>query len=260
LRGFATAHPQTVSLIENTHNLGLGAAQNQAIRQAVAAGFEWVLLLDHDSIPQRGMVETMLAARATHEQEKIGIVVPNIIEKASAEPYGFLVQSGPFGTARLQLKQGESRSDVLVAIASGSMVHTDVFQHIGLINEAWFIDYLDYDFCLRAKNGGWKILAIQQAVLLHSLGAKIIHNLGMFRVVTSNHRPSRRYTIFRNRMYVIRRYGFTYPGVALHELMAYGYDLARILLLEKNGFAKLKAALKGIFHGTFNKIPRPPYL
>ena len=64
-------------LIRNGSNLGVGAALNQGCRHAVSLGFDWVLLMDQDSVAAPEMVASLLDAWETHpDREKVSIMAP----------------------------------------------------------------------------------------------------------------------------------------------------------------------------------------
>ena len=66
-----------ISLILNPHNKGLATAQNQGVVAALDAGYDWVLLMDQDGVPDEDMVSQMLCvARNCQMPERIGFLVP----------------------------------------------------------------------------------------------------------------------------------------------------------------------------------------
>jgi rhamnosyltransferase len=52
--------PDSVTVILNEHNEGIARAFNQAVEWARGGGFQWILLLDHDSEATPGMVEELV--------------------------------------------------------------------------------------------------------------------------------------------------------------------------------------------------------
>lgn len=240
--------PGAVDVLRNPENMGLAAALNRGIRHASQEGADWLLLLDHDSEPEPGMVPRMLEAYGAYPQkEKIGLIAPEIREH-TAPPARYLVLQGKFGFRRI-MPTAFCHDDVLAVITSGSLVKAHLFHEIGLMPEHFFIDYLDYDFCLRMRGRGYRILLAGGAVLRHRLGEKTAHHLAGATIVASHHSAARRYTIFRNRLWVWKRHGAAFPGFVMHDMMAVCYDILRILLYERAKLPKLLAIARGICAG-----------
>ncbi len=253
LQALASAHADWVTVIFNAENIGLAAAQNQGIRAALAAGLEWVLLLDDDSLPAPDMVPKMLTPLP---QATVGILAPRMVEQNVETPTHYLVKkTGQWRLRRLQVAQGAALDDVATVIASGSMIRRAVFEKVGLMREGFFIDYIDHDFCLRAHTAGFAIRVMGAAVLYHRQGNKTRQRLFGRDVVTQNYSPLRRYYTFRNRMFFLRIHGRTSSGFIVHEVMACGWDMLRMLALEDSKWSKLISAIKGLWQGLTRPIP-----
>jgi rhamnosyltransferase len=256
LQAAATASAGRITCIANADNLGLAAAQNQGIRYALAHGYDWVLLLDADSLPEPKMVQHMLNAWNHMNDPHIGIIAPRIAEQNVELPSRHPAPSGRFSITRKLLHSGEYITDALTVIASGSLLHKEVFHKAGLMIEDYFIDYIDHEFCLRARKSGYTILLVGDAVLQHRQGHKTAHRMLGVSIATANYSPLRRYYIFRNRMFFLRAHARQFQQLWTYELLAYVWDVARILLVETNRSAKLRGALKGLFAGiTTSAIP-----
>ncbi|MGE3623528.1 MAG: glycosyltransferase family 2 protein [Bdellovibrionales bacterium] len=235
--------------IWNERNRGLAVALNQGITRALEKGAGWILLLDHDSQPRPGMVACMLKAyTARPSPENIALIAPDIQDENAGAATRYLFPRGKFGFRRTVLNQPFTE-EVLTVITSGSLVKATTFRNMGLMPEAFFIDYVDHAYCLRIRKRGAKILLVREAVLRHRLGEKTAHKLAGMTVVTANHSSFRRYYIFRNRVWVWKLYGRRFPGFVLHDLLASGLDIFRILVYEKQKLPKLKSLCRGLAAG-----------
>ena len=251
----AAQYPTQVTLLKNAENLGLATAQNQGIRAALAAGCAWVLLLDDDSIADAAMVPTMLKAWQEAGDAQIGIVAPRYVEQNIATPSRYLVPVGRFAWQRQPVGEGEQLRQALTVIASGSLVQRSVFEQAGLMADGLFIDYVDHEFCLRARAQGFSILVVGDAKLYHRQGNKTEHGVAGATVATANYGPKRRYFIFRNRLFVLRRYARSWPFLIPYELAACGWDFARVMAFEDNKWQKLQAMVRGMREGLSKTIP-----
>lgn len=245
-------HGGRLQLTLNPKNLGLAAAQNQCLRRALEDGAEWLLLLDDDSRPEGPMAHQLLAVAEPWS----GIVAPRVIDRMTNRPARYITPLGRFAFRRREVAEGGMLREAAIVISSGSLVRAEVPRSIGGMSEELFIDYVDYDFCLRAKAAGFRILVSGNACLWHRLGFKRDHQALGMRVTTSNHAAPRRYTIFRNRMFILRRYGRRYPFLIAHESLAYFWDVARILVLENEKAAKLRSAARGFYDGCRLPLPK----
>lgn len=255
LASFAKQHPDTCHLQLNSENAGLAAAQNQGIRKALGDGMEWVLLLDDDSLPDTTMVAQMLDA--AQREGFCGIVAPCIVERNVDRPTRYLIaQHWRFRWH--VLTPGEIRRDVTLVIASGSLIHRSVFERAGLMADGWFIDAVDHEFCLRALSNGIGIVTVGAAMLEHSVGKKQARDYAGMELVASNHSAQRRYYMYRNRIFLMRRYGQRYPFLYSFTLLACSLDLLRIVLMETGKSAKLKAAFSGLIQGLSQPVPQAP--
>ena len=255
LRTLASEYPTQISLIENNNNLGLARAQNQGIRAALAEQMEWVLLMDDDSMADTQMVAHMLTAWQQQQDSTFGIIAPRWVEHAVDIPSRYLTPKWGIGFARKTVPTDGVLTDAATVIASGSLVKSSVFAHIGLMIEDYFIDYVDHEFCLRARANGYQILVVGHAILQHRQGHKRMHHwLGM-RVVTRNYHAFRYYYLFRNRLFFLRRYARAFPFLIAHEVLAYAWDIVRLLVLEDDKRKKLYAGARGIWHGLTRPHP-----
>ncbi len=180
-------------------NLGIGAAQNKGIAWALEHGASHVLLMDDDSLPAPDMVQRLLDALAAHPQA------------AAAGPRHFDPRRGlartPFRRFRgwrlrtLDCSSVEQVWEVDDVIASGCLIPAPVLRTVGLMREDFFIDWVDIEWCLRARALGYRILGSCAALLEHTLGDRVIRVLGS---EISLHAPWRHYYQARNLVLMLR--------------------------------------------------------
>ncbi|ODB86318.1 hypothetical protein A3195_11875 [Candidatus Thiodiazotropha endoloripes] len=256
VNAIAQAHPEQIILIQNGHNLGLAKAQNLGIRRALDEDADWVLLMDDDSSADPQMVEQLVRASQDYQTGPgTGIVVPKYLEQSvNREALFVTAPGGKYHWPRFA-KVGFTGQPVLqnifIAISSGSLIKAKLFDEIGMIRESFDIDYLDVDFCLRAIEAGYRIVAVRDAVLRHNLGEQTKHHFLGRHFFAWNHSARRRFTIYRNRTRIWREHLFRFPGFVLFDFMAALMDLFRIVMFEQQKSAKLKSVLKGVGLGLF---------
>lgn len=249
LATMAQRFPYRMELILNTTNHGLAAALNQGITRALAHSAEWLLLLDHDSTPTPHMISTMIAAYNVYPTpHRIGLVAPEIIAEQLPIATRYLEPRWKYGFRRALLS-APYNDCVTTVITSGSLISTVALQTIGLMPEHFFIDYVDHEFCLRLRQSGYRLLLVKNAKLLHRIGAKQQHRWLGLRMVSSHHDATRRFYIFRNRLWVWKRYGAHFPHFVVHDALAALFDIIRIILFEHSKRQKLGAIYSGIRAG-----------
>ncbi len=231
-----------IQFIFNDSNRGLAAALNQGLQYSLQENYEWTLLLDQDSVPAGDMVSEMLRSYENLEdktKEKTVMVAPLVFDNN----FGKLLPS-VVTTNLMNRKITNPDHDCFVHlhITSGSLLKNSALADIGLMNEYYFIDYIDFDYCFRVLNKGHKILLSRNAVLRHSL-ADCKRKLGLrFR----EHNAVRVYYQTRNRLFAALKYGGKYRSFLYSEILRFIGKLFKIIFLESNKREKLRMYLKGI--------------
>ncbi len=245
---FAKAHEGRVQVVQSGVN-NLAHAQNIGIKTASELAADFVLMMDHDSVAGEGMVEALRHAYHSYNLancKKAAIVVPNLADRFSKRRAYYICHVGRALFWRKTFGNQAVLDDLMVAIASGSLIPMAVLDEIGLMNEDFCIDQVDFEWCLRAVAAGFKVIAVRDAMLEHQLGKCRDFKLMNMCITTSNHNPMRRYYIYRNRLRLWRMYGLTVPAFVLFDICAIIYDLGKISMLEANKKAKLRAIFKGV--------------
>ena len=217
---------------------------------ARAAGADWILLLDDDSVPGDGMVRTMIDAwTRLAGRDRVGLLTPRLTDpEETLRPY-LLTARGRFDLARTPLVPGAVARDGVFAIASGSLVRARVLEVVGGMDARFFIDYVDIEFSLRLRRAGFEIVGIGDAVLRHRLGeVRTVRALGRTRTL-STHDAWRRRHIHRNRVRVWRRHGAVSLGWLAFDIAAAAYDVWKALVYEDDRAAKLRAIGRGFVDG-----------
>ncbi|MHB8304114.1 MAG: glycosyltransferase family 2 protein [Acidobacteriaceae bacterium] len=231
---------ESCTVIRNHNNLGIATALNIGIRHAIAMGFLWIVTFDQDSQVRDGYIEEMLSAyweAATHT--KVGILFPR------------------YEDARLGIVLPTHRNtngDVVACMTSGSMMQAETFQACGPMEDAFFIDYVDLEYCLRMRAAGLKVIECPKAILAHSLGRITQHIIFGKKYTTTNHSAKRRYYITRNRLILIRRYFSKDREWALADFTGMVKETAKIFLAEQDKVSKTRYMVRAIWDAIFNRL------
>jgi len=247
------------SLIENDCNRGIATALNQGLERARQLGFHWAVTLDQDSIAADDMVSRLLASLASYsEPERVALVGANLVHRqvtgAGSRWRWLRPHPGiPLFFQRVGCDDGD-RDDVSVIITSGTLMSLPAYRRLGPFRDDFFIDYVDTEYCLRARRNGYRLLVSARAILHHTLGAKREETLLGVTMKPTFHDPQRIYYISRNRIPMLRMYALGFPHWLAFDLVAAGYNLLRILLLEDRKAAKFRAFLLGTLDGLRGRM------
>jgi rhamnosyltransferase len=237
---------EKITIIYNKNNMGLGIALNQGIQFILDADdlkqVEWIATFDQDSKVKNDYFFEMLTAYDNFpNKEAVGILAPNWVEQKITS----IDQAYSHVTEPLQ--------EQITVITSGSLVKREVFSKIGLFKEDYFIDFLDHEFCLRARSKGYKIFMVPSVSMVHNLGNTQQHKLLGSTVMATNHNYIRRYYITRNRIYTYRKYYKTEKDWIKQDFTATAKEFIIIFLFEKDRLKKLKSMITGTFDALRGK-------
>lgn len=229
---------EKVTIIENSENSGIATALNQMCDAAFSDGFDFIMTLDQDSLPESDIIEKYTPFLGNIE---IALLTPKFVDDNEPD----IISS-----------TSEKETEFIERCnTSASLVRLSVFKEVGGFDTRMFIDCVDFDYCTVLLENGYKILRVNTAILHHRLGeAKEVRFfmpigklLGIKKLqkpfFTYNHSPLRTYYYARNiRFYAYKHKDFIDLKV---EKRVYIKWLVLKLGFEKQKFKKLKAIIKG---------------
>lgn len=240
-----------VSVLKNDDNIGIATALNQGFYFLKEVGYSWAITLDQDSTPAPDMVENLLKAlKDCAEPEKIALIGPNRIDKGmSGAPHKWFRPKTSFPFFERVPCENIGPDGISIVITSGALTNLKILEKIGQFDDSLFIDFVDTEYCLRAKKAGYQILVSCSAKLYHQLGSKRRVSIFGLKLTPTFHEPIRRYYLCRNRIVMIRRYGLVFPHWLIYEFAAALHSTLCILLCEDEKWAKLMAGIVGTWDG-----------
>ena len=241
------AESDSVTLFLNERNEGLARAFNQAVQWTRGKGFRWILTLDHDSEATPGMVDKLVRAYATLEQQGI-----QNLAVVGANPFDinarfFITRCTPTGSRDLPIEEGE-------VISSGSLIESRVFDAIGPFNEELFVHYVDIDFCVRLARGGFRVFLCPDAVLLHQESTKERMRFLWRQAFYDRYTKEARYYLTRNTLYLMKKYRPLNPSITRWILHRLYKDHVKILLFDHHRFSLLWFSLRGLVDGLRGRV------
>jgi len=169
-----------ITIINNSTNKGFAAGINVGIEAACRNQSDYLLLLNNDAIVDRKCIGKML--HAFDNSENIGICGPRIYYYFKPE---IIWQGGGYfnyltGGNVVPEKNHQPVSYIAknrrVSFLTGCvmLIKRNVIENIGMFNERIYFYEEDVDYCLRARNAGFKLLYVTEAYAWHKVkGIKI---------------------------------------------------------------------------------------
>lgn len=235
-------------------NRGIAAAQNAGIAWAQQQQAEFVLLMDQDSIPAPDMVASLLsaivalpapvaAAGPRYWDERQGGVQQNLAS---------FIRLVGLGLRRYACHTADAIIPVSYLVSSGCLIPLPVLGQVGGMREDLFIDYVDFEWGLRAAHHGFYCYGICAARLQHRLGDS---HITFFNKKIPLHNPLRHYYLLRNAVLLYQE-----AWIPLQWKLADAWRLV-VKCVFYVIFAPERAThgymmLKGIWHGLKGKTGR----
>lgn len=218
--------PNNSEYIKFNENLGIAKALNFAAEKAISEGFFWLLTMDQDSKFEKNTLNMLFFEINKFKSVlDIGIFTPNykITNKFNSV----------------------EKSEALIVITSGNIIQLSNLKRINFFNELLFIDYVDYDICLRFNFEGFRVIIFNNIFFYHSLGDTHNQRNKFLFLNPTNHSALRRYYITRNRLYLLKKYKNIFKDYYSNEIWSIVKEYIKILLLENNKIEKLKMSYLG---------------
>jgi rhamnosyltransferase len=237
------AERKGVHLIRNETNLGVATALNEGMRWARERGYAWAFLFDQDSVLAEGALDALAGVLNDFGPADTVAVLGCNYRDVHALRLRYPDESGA----------GFSWRERKTVITSGSLVSVRVYDAIGPFRDAFFIDHVDDEYCLRARRNGYRVISTCTPVMLHSVGASTLHRLLWKRTGVTNHPPFRRYYMTRNHIILMKEYLAVEPKWVFDTAYSRMKSLILLCLFERQRPDKLRNVLKGFVHGVFGK-------
>ena len=231
-------------------NLGIAHAQNVGINQALVLKADFVWLSDQDTYYEADFLSNMLSfydALPAELQQRVGVIGPSIFDTTKNAIQDFVVLDPAFKSVPVTDKVHYPTH----IIASGMLIPSHVFAKVGFKNEALFIDWVDFEWCWRARSQGLEVLQAGEVFVTHALGDGVSSIAGREVVHRS---AARHYFMVRNEIFLGLRCDLI-PLMARVVMIL--RPLRRILImpfLTDSFFKYFGLGLKGLWHALLGRL------
>lgn len=187
---------EKLSYFWDGENKGIAIRLNQACKMALQEGYDYLLTMDQDSYFTENYLEKYIEEINTFEN------------KNTVATFGL-----EYATNALSSEKKFNEVDHV--ITSGCILNLKLYQEIGGFDENLFIDYVDTDYCFNALSKGFRNIQFKHLLLTHSIGEikkrKSLTSLYLKSKQRPIHAPIRIYYMWRNLLYMKKKYGNTFP-------------------------------------------------
>ena len=268
-----SAFPQ-IPVLETGENLGFAGGNNIGIQWALSKPFEWILLLNNDTIVDPAFLKAYMETAKKIPQAKI--LGAKILRYSDPERIDHLGGRWNLREAKFEsLASGlldtpiiEYRAEKVDYVCGASLLmHKSVPNTIGLLETRFFLFWEETDFCFRANRVGLEVWTAPEAKVWHKVSASFIggkpHSyyfwwrsrlLWLERNLPSDERKDVMSRIIRPELIKILRHYFLKLAQQL---------LSRLLFLPQNierirKVRRLRAGLTGAFHYYLSRFGNCP--
>ncbi len=170
-----------VQLLQNTGNYGFAAACNQGIR---ASASDFILLLNPDTLLKRAALQKL--TDTMRAQPDIGACGPRVLNTdGSLQPscrrfptLGAMIcdelglgrlfaRSRRLAKYRMHGWEHDETREVDQLMGSCLLLRRQALEHIGLLDERFFLYFEEVDLCRRLHQTGWRVVFVANATVTH---------------------------------------------------------------------------------------------
>lgn len=176
-------------------NMGIATAQNKGIDILIKLKCTHIVFFDQDSNIEDSYPQEIVDEfeRIKLSNKSLFLLGPKIINKTNDKEYSSAIHKDRINDNFIPKRE---------IISSGCCCTTKSIEQIGKLKDDLFIDYVDFEWCWRAKTKGFICGITNKIALEHKVGTKEIY-LGNYIIIISS--PFRYYYQNRNYLYLIKK-------------------------------------------------------
>lgn len=201
-------------------NQGIAARLNEACKNSIIEGADFLLTMDQDSFFREDIITEYLNSFSAY---------PNLKH-----------------TAMIGINHSEKNRSLSISlfqkkntlITSGSIINLNIYKQLSGFDENLFIDLVDTDYCFNALKAGYDIVEMSNIFMEHSIGNIVKKkSLKNFKVTNrSLHAPIRIYYMVRNFLYLKKKYSPLFnPDLKIYQADLFNRIKNNLIYNKKRG-------------------------
>lgn len=259
IQGIPYFQKPVMTTLHHPENIGVGGGVSIALKTAMDENYDFLWLLDQDSLPNHDCLEELIHAFLAISQESsksLGIVAPSIFDVVMQKSIG----CASFDHYRFKevIPEWDQLSFVEcdAPIISGSLVSVAAARRTDLPKAGLFIDGVDLDYGLKIRKQGFNNIVISQAILHHHLGTPMAVIFKGVQHLIHNYSAMRTYYYYRNHTYLELSYAPSIykPLALMHRTKVMLKELALTMLYRDHKIRRMYACCLGTLHGLQGKL------
>jgi rhamnosyltransferase len=240
-----------VTYLPNGANLGIAEALNQGIEMLRGRKADYALLFDQDSEPSRELLDGLLVAMddLVKAGDRVAVVGPAYDDARLGGTAPF-VRFDAWRMTRVP-PVGSRPIEAGFLISSGSCVNLSVWPAVGPMDATLFIDFVDVEWCVRARRAGYAVLGLPWLKMPHHLGDAPVSVLGR---TFAMHSAVRHYFLFRNAVALVFYRGYMPRSWKIAELAKFPVRAMIYILLSGRPLEQVRMIARGCLDGVRNRM------
>lgn len=231
-----------ITVIKSNINGGFAAGSNLGIKYAIIEGYEYIMLLNNDTVVAPDMIEYLI-----QNCNDDAIAVPKMYYHSASEHIwygGGNINRWTGNAIHFSMNQKDNPNKIEIqkcSFATGCcmMIKRTVFDKIGIFDETYFMYCEDTEFCLRMAKFGIEINYVPTAKLWHKVSKSTGGNNSSFNT----------YYMTRNRLNYIKQYKDYF------KFTAYPFSVfTRYIRMIQEKDSRIKQAFRKGIRDHFNKV------
>ena len=179
----ALSNLKDIYLVQNADNLGYSGGNNVGIKKALGRNAQAILILNNDTLAEKSLIINLAQAlksadiaspkiyfakgfefhKKRYKEDELG----RVIWYAGGRIDWDNIIGQHIGVDEVDTGQFAKSAEIDLATGAAICVKREVFEKIGVFDEKYFLYLEDMDFCVRAKNAGFRIIFEPEAIVWH---------------------------------------------------------------------------------------------
>ena len=236
---------EKIHIIKNENNEGFAKANNQGIKYSINNGFDYVLLLNNDTVIKNDLIDLLIKQSIQLNQKIIQPLILNY-DKTKVWNAGGKINNffGTFETIKkgVSFKNFKGNKNFTEWFTGCCiLIKSEIFDEVGFFDERFFAYYEDIDFSIRLKEHRYSIAMMNDSYLQHfeSASSKSINQK------EGNLSPYVHYLNIRNHIFLLKKHSKLFNRIGtifFQSIKILSYLLYFLIRLR---FNKFNIVLKG---------------
>jgi len=229
-----------VELLINSQNEGYAGGNNRGIAKALAAGADYIFVLNNDTVLDPACLKPLV--EAMEHEPGLGMVGCPVFDVRFRDSPVYFWRADLFTGTTTRFSDSNAEfylGDFDYISGAAFLIKADTAKRVGMFDARFFLDWEDVDLCFRVRRAGYKLRIIGKPGI-HHLASQAVKRM----------RPFMTFYSLRNRAWVVRRHGRMEHRIVF-DLYNFCYLYPRTILgrLRRGEFEILGPTLRGIWHG-----------